>query len=314
MRHEEAEERAHAGENVGFWELAPLQWSGWRQCSRWRGLRQWSLSGCCACRTKPSHSHAMTVAIPQPALPEGSKRGVHVRKQSLRFPIAPTLPPRVQDTTNPWASGETVGRGRRATEGSVLEPSLMSSAKQKKPSTPHRSVMKPSPGGVPGTLWRCGVVFVAALGIQLLLILFAFQLNLDRPINRATAQVTAWAIALVGVEARAEGDEILCPSLSNLRIIFECTGAFPAIIFVAAVVAYPCRWRFRLAGAAVGVLAILAVNELRLMTLLYVGYAYPDAMEWVHLVAWQALFVVFVVMLWTFWAMRVARLEEGRRA
>lgn len=176
-----------------------------------------------------------------------------------------------------------------------------------------RSATRPSVAVAP-ILWRYWLLFVAALGIQLFLVLLAFQAELDQSLNRATALVTARTLALFRLECHAEGDLVICPSLSNIRIIFECTAAFPVIIFVAAVVAYPCRWRWRLAGVAAGVPAILAVNVLRLTTLLYVDHAYPAAMEWVHLVAWQALFVVIVVLLWTFWAARVARWERNRRA
>ena len=190
----------------------------------------------------------------------------------------------------------------------------MSSKKRRHPSPRSRIAVAPSRGGAPATSWRYAVVFVAALGVQLLLVLLAFQADLDRPLNRATALVTARTLALLGVGGRAEGDVVISPTLGSLRVIFECTAAFPVIIFVAAVLAYPCGWRWKLAGVVTGVPAILAVNVLRLMTLLYVAHAYPTAMEWVHLVAWQALFVVIVVLMWSLWASRVPRFQGRRRA
>ena len=190
----------------------------------------------------------------------------------------------------------------------------MSSKKRRHPSPRPRSAVASSPGGVPATAWRYGAVFVVALAVQLLLVLLAFQADLDRPVNQATARVTARTLTLFGLEGRAEGDVVSSPALGSLRIIFECTAAFPIIIFVAAVLAYPCGWRWKLAGVVTGVPAILAINVLRLMTLLYVAHAYPSAMEWVHLVVWQALFVVIVVLMWTLSASRVPRFQGRRRA
>ena len=91
-------------------------------------------------------------------------------------------------------------------------------------------------------LWR-----VARAWTLLLLGIAAFQVFIfmsPRFMERAallTAQMTAWALRLLGAEAQANG-RLVSSSVFSVEIIWECTAVFPIAVFVAAVLAYPCSW------------------------------------------------------------------------
>jgi exosortase H (IPTLxxWG-CTERM-specific) len=118
---------------------------------------------------------------------------------------------------------------------------------------------------------------------------------------RANAQLTAGVLALLGQAGRADGD-LVTSAIFSARIIPECTGLFPTLLLVAAVLAYPCGWREKALGVAIGVPAMMAVNVVRLVTLFYVGHWRPDVFEAAHLVVWQSLMIFFTVVVWLAWA------------
>ncbi len=144
--------------------------------------------------------------------------------------------------------------------------------------------------------------FALALGVELAIVVWAFDRQLDPWLNRATARSTASALSLLGVECQAQGELVTCASLSSVRIIFECTAAFPLGIFLAAVLAFPSRWGWKVVGMAAGAPAILLLNLVRVMSLVWLGARYPLWADWLHIVLWQSAMIVFVALLWLLWA------------
>lgn len=116
----------------------------------------------------------------------------------------------------------------------------------------------------------------------------------------ATAHLTAWAMRALGVEAHASG-ALLSSSWFSLEIIWECTATFPIVLFVAAVIAYPCTWKSKAIGVLAGVPLLIAVNVVRLVTLCYIGRSYPELFETAHMLVWQSLFIFVVALAWIIW-------------
>ena len=158
------------------------------------------------------------------------------------------------------------------------------------------------------------LTFVLVLALELGIVVWGFGRNLDVALNRATATAVAGTMSLVGVPCDSDADLVVCASLSSVRIIFECTGAFPIGIFLAAILAFPATWKWKLLGVGLGVPAILAVNVGRLMSLMWVESRFPRAMDWVHVVLWPTLLVLFVVLLWLLWARAAVRGHRARVA
>ena len=98
---------------------------------------------------------------------------------------------------------------------------------------------------------------------------------------------------------------------SGLGVSIEagCNGIEAALILTAAVLAYPASWPIRLAGIALGFVAIQAANVLRVITLFYlVKYSEP-MFHFAHLYLWQALIMLDVLIVWLLWVRQVARHE-----
>lgn len=79
-------------------------------------------------------------------------------------------------------------------------------------------------------------------------------------------------------------------------------------IFLAAVIAFPATWRARLAGLALGIAGIQAMNLIRVVALFLTGSYLPRLFDTSHTVVWQTLVILFGVLAWIYWASRFAAL------
>ena len=93
----------------------------------------------------------------------------------------------------------------------------------------------------------------------------------------------------------------------GVRIIEECTGIFEAIIFVAAVLAFPTSLARKAIGVALGVPLLYVVNVLRILVLLVVGSSWPAVFEFMHLYFWQATLILMITSVWLLWIFKVVR-------
>ena len=119
-----------------------------------------------------------------------------------------------------------------------------------------------------------------------------------------TARITGLILGALGTPAAANGTIVTSNNFS-VAIIGECTGIVPIMIFLSAVVAYPCRLKQKLAGMAIGIVVLYLINLVRIVSLFYVGAYYPDFLETAHLVLWQGLMILLALILWLFWANRL---------
>jgi archaeosortase B (VPXXXP-CTERM-specific) len=137
-----------------------------------------------------------------------------------------------------------------------------------------------------------------------LMAVFSMADAILRPlINSATATWIGAALRLLGVETTVTGPVVDNP-LFPIEIIWDCTGVTPACLFVSAVAAYPAPWRRKLEGVLVGVPAIIAVNTVRIVSLVFLGYHFPAAFETAHVLVWQSLIVLSALLLWLLWVAR----------
>ena len=80
-----------------------------------------------------------------------------------------------------------------------------------------------------------------------------------------------------------------------------CNGVEATLVLVAAMLAFPATWRHRLAGIVVGIVAVQALNIVRVISLFYLGQWNHDVFEWAHLYVWQALIMLDVLIVWVIW-------------
>ncbi len=112
--------------------------------------------------------------------------------------------------------------------------------------------------------------------------------------QRWLAGAGAWLATLSGGRASVRGDQIETGGML-MHINFECTGAYVLLILFVFLLAYPATWRARLAGAAIGVVALTALNAFRIAVLVRVAELQPDFFAYMHEYVWQGLFLVLTI-------------------
>lgn len=123
-------------------------------------------------------------------------------------------------------------------------------------------------------------------------------------VNRFNAALCGGVLRGVGVDAQRSGTLLQLPG-GGMQIISECSAIYVAILFAAAVIAFPTTWRARLRGLAVGLPILFVVNLLRLATLGLVIRYRAALLPLFHEYLWQVLFVIVVVALYVTWIERI---------
>lgn len=93
----------------------------------------------------------------------------------------------------------------------------------------------------------------------------------------------------------------------GVAIMPGCNGVEACIILIAAILAFPAPWRPKLVGLGIGILAVQAVNVLRIVSLFYLGQWNMQWFEFAHLYLWQALIMLDVLVVWLLWVRYLAR-------
>ena len=140
-----------------------------------------------------------------------------------------------------------------------------------------------------------GVLFAAELTQPI-------QQALVIPFTESIAGLSAWLVHLFDDQVLSYG-VTLWDRQSGFGVSIEagCNGVEAMIVLVAAIVAFPTRWRHKLIGIAIGVVAIQAMNLLRIISLFYLGQWSQTAFEWGHLYVWQALIMLDVLIVFLVW-------------
>lgn len=148
----------------------------------------------------------------------------------------------------------------------------------------------------------------ATLFVVILFVLFAAELT--QPVQRAF--VLPWTEALARLSAGvilpfddrvvAYG-KVLQNSRNGFSVSIEagCNGIEAAIILIAAMLAFPAPWKHRAIGILAGLVAVQALNIVRVISLFYLGQWNMKAFEWAHLYLWQALIMLDVLIVWLVW-------------
>src|SRR4029077_1646949 len=124
-----------------------------------------------------------------------------------------------------------------------------------------------------------------------------------------TLRLIAWSLALFGLLRlpwvgthillpvtrlqAAAGSALVGPSSLPIEATLACSGADALALCLAAIVAYPARWRMHVAGAAGGGAVILALNTIRIGTLGRAA-ASPRWFDALHVYIWPAVLTLVI--------------------
>jgi len=150
------------------------------------------------------------------------------------------------------------------------------------------------------------------LFIVLLAVLFGLQLTpwvqtfFVVPWTNALAGISTWIVTLFDADVVTSGKVIR--SVSNgfaVSIEAGCNGVEATLVLLAAILAYPAPWRYKVLGFAIGVVAVQGLNVVRVISLFYLGQWSFQVFEWAHLYVWQVLIMLDVMVVWLIWVRRV---------
>lgn len=141
-----------------------------------------------------------------------------------------------------------------------------------------------------------------------LLVLFTAELlqpvqaHVILPFTAGVAHVSAWVMQLFDHGVIARGNDILSArSGGGIEIVAGCNGVEAVLILVSAILAFPSPWKHKLAGMAIGFLAIQSLNVVRIISLFYLHEWNTVWFEWFHLYLWQALIILDALVFWLIW-------------
>lgn len=165
----------------------------------------------------------------------------------------------------------------------------------------------------PGSPRRRSLAFL--LRFVVLLVVF-YLIVASHPVNDAVivpftagiASVSGKLLNAFGERAEVLGTEIRSSSF-GVNIENGCNGVETALLFGAAVLAFPASWSRRLLGLLAGFVAIQILNLFRVISLFWIGLHWPALFNSSHTVIWQSVVVLFGVLLFLFWASRERRLS-----
>jgi exosortase H (IPTLxxWG-CTERM-specific) len=122
------------------------------------------------------------------------------------------------------------------------------------------------------------------------------------PWTDALAAVSARLVTIFDPAVTASGN-VLQNGPHGFAVAIEagCNGVEATLVLVAAMLAFPAPWRRKIAGLAIGILAVQGLNVIRVISLFYLGQWNYKAFEWAHLYVWQALIMLDVLVVWLVW-------------
>jgi len=153
-------------------------------------------------------------------------------------------------------------------------------------------------------LMKAYVIFLACiLLLYTLLRTSMVREYVAEPLAVAFASVGALALNLLSQKATVSGTLLSVEGFSA-KIDDVCTGIFVVAIYLSAVLAYPSRPMEKLKGLVLGASAILILNLIRVVSLMYIGRYLPNFFETAHLLVWQSLVIFSAFLAWLYWTER----------
>lgn len=137
-----------------------------------------------------------------------------------------------------------------------------------------------------------------------------FGLEMLQPIQQALvlpwtallADISGWFMSLVDPNVAVAG-KVIASTVNGFAVSIEpgCNGVEAMIVLLAAILAFPAPWTYKLKGLAWGFLAIQALNLVRIISLFYLGQWNREWFDWAHLYIWQALIMLDALIVFLIW-------------
>jgi len=132
----------------------------------------------------------------------------------------------------------------------------------------------------------------------------------------AVAQLTVLLLGQGGFAAVSEGNLVVLPSGVIYEISYRCLGILPVSFLAVCILASAGRPSDKLVGIFGGAAVLLSLNQVRIVHLIVLHEASPEAFGLMHDVVWGTVPVLGILLLlsgWRCWAGRAGHLSLNRR-
>jgi exosortase H (IPTLxxWG-CTERM-specific) len=163
---------------------------------------------------------------------------------------------------------------------------------------------------IPWALVKIYVYF--GLGLVFFFALFAqdfFFKSVMEPFTAFVALCSSQILNIFGSWTSVSGTH-LSSSDYGINVVYGCNGAFATAILLSGIIAYPSRIREKLVGVLIGIPAIFAINQIRVISLFLLGRSHPDVFGEAHVYVWQPIIIIFAILVWDFWARSFVRKDK----
>lgn len=157
---------------------------------------------------------------------------------------------------------------------------------------------------------RAGLIFVVSVAVSIFVFSRLVETNALFAFLAFTAQTTGFVLNALGMNIQVDGS-LISSGNSSIVVVNECTAIVPMIIFLCAILAYPANIKQKLIGLPIGFLALFLLNLIRLVSLFYIGMISQSFLETAHLLIWQPLMVLAVIVFWLIWVGRVVHVRTA---
>ena len=160
-------------------------------------------------------------------------------------------------------------------------------------------------------IWlRPGLVFACCVGVSIFVFSRLVETNALFGFLAFTAQSTGFVLNALGNGVQIDGSRVSSGDFS-IMIVNECTAIVPMIILLSAIVAYPSRMTQKVLGLAIGLPGLFLINLVRTVSLFYIGTWYESFLDTAHLLIWQPVMVLAVIVIWYIWAEKVVHVRKA---
>jgi len=130
--------------------------------------------------------------------------------------------------------------------------------------------------------------------------------EIEKPIAMWATWLSGIILNGLGWDTHAYGTTLVHEQVS-VQVAKGCDGLVASMIYFAAVMAFPSTFRKKMIGLIMGFVAIQILNQIRIIALFLTLIYLPNVFEDMHVYVTQSLVIAFGVVLWYFWAERIAK-------
>lgn len=164
-----------------------------------------------------------------------------------------------------------------------------------------------SPSAKPASSGRKSILYFT-IGMAVIMLVYFwisfqpfFSDYINEPILKGYAWLTGMVLNVFGFGTWVEGTS-LSNDLFSMNVQKGCDGVTATFLVLAATLAFPILFKWKIRALIAGPLALALLNLIRLISLFLIGIYLPDFFEIAHVEIWQVLFIVAAVLGWLYWA------------